>query len=665
MGAPQPPAGSGEKPEGSQADHRAIAAAATLFLFLLLTKLSLLLWYLLVRHVNPLADVPPARVWLVVGGDALLFVCAAVLFLGLRWLGSTHRLLRFPVGRLLPALVYGGIVVFTVVSFEVTRIYGAPLDVQKLRSADDLLVIRDSIQAYAAPLPIALLLVGIAAYPFVVPRLARRLARRERLRGGRVWAAVAFACVMIAWLEHTWLYRIDTRGVKDDAVVFFARSYRPPFRPVDAGPLLAQLEARVNGQETQAERPGSLCVAGGEIPRDYPRPTDAEGFNVIFIQMESTSALHLDRTSAPNVTALADHGLSFTRHTTTFTESSRATYPVYYSDYLPDLGTTPRLLYGRPMPQPSVAEVFKAAGYHTALFETGFLGYLDIRFQFQDKGFDTLVSAREMLAEGAELASPSGVWEERTVDEMSDWIAAHRREKFFAAYLTLSPHHPYFCPLEHKPFPGDSWVDRYRNSLYYADTGVGRLVASLKKLGLFDRTLIVVFGDHGETVSTYPVGHGLNLSLEEMRTPFILSNPVLFPSPLVSRIPTSHLDIAPVVTRLVGLTPPAEWLGRDLLADRIPARMQFVTIYHVNKVALIDNDLLCAFDASGNRTGLYDTGNGAMTPLLADDPRWGLAPAYERTYELYQAWNVEHHLRRALAKGDKQSWHASEESIVK
>lgn len=646
----EPPAGLGDRLEPRRAGDYAIAAAATLFLFLLLVKLSLLLWYLLARQVNPLADVPPARVWLVIGSDALLFLCAAMLFSGLQWLGGRHRILQFPLGRLLPAVVYGGIVVFTIVSFEVTRIYGSPLDVQKLRSADDLIVIRDSIRAYVGPLPVALLLLGLIAYPVLVPRLARRLAPRTRLRGGRFWTALAFPCLMVAWLEHTSLYRIDTRGVKDDAVVFFARNYRPPFRPIDAAPLLAELEARVHGQEQKVEDPRSLCVAGGEVPRDFPRPADATGFNVIFIQMESTSALHLDRASAPNVTALAGRGLSFTRHTTTFTESSRSTYSIYYSDYMPDLQTTPRLLYGRPMPQPSIAQVFRAAGYRTSLFETGFVDYLDIRFQFQEKGFDTIVSAREMLAEGADLACPAGVTEERTVDEATAWIAAHRREKFFLAYLTLSPHHPYLCPLEHKPFPSKSWLDWYRNSLYYADSCVGRLVASLKELGLFERTLIVVFGDHGETVSTYPVGHGLKLSLEEMRTPFILSNPVLFPSPLVSRIPTNHLDIAPVVTRLAGLRPPAEWLGRDLLADRIPARMQFVTIYHVNKVGVIDNNLLCAFDPSRDREELYDVGEKVMVPLRTDDSRRALGPAYKREYELYQAWNVEHHLRRALAE---------------
>src|SRR4029450_8136380 len=113
------------------------------------------------------------------------------------------------------------------------------------------------------------------------------------------------------------------------------------------------------------------------------------------------------------------------------------------------------------------------------------------------------------------------------------------------------PHHPYNNLSGEKPFPDDTWLNRYKNSLHYADSAVGQLLAYLKSEGLMEKTLIVVVGDHGETVSSYPVGHGLNVSAEEMRTPFILSNPVLFPSSIESRVPSSHLDVAPTIVHLL------------------------------------------------------------------------------------------------------------------
>ena len=49
---------------------------------------------------------------------------------------------------------------FSIVSFQVARIYGDPLDIELLRSADDLMVMRQSIWAYIGPMPLAVLMAG-------------------------------------------------------------------------------------------------------------------------------------------------------------------------------------------------------------------------------------------------------------------------------------------------------------------------------------------------------------------------------------------------------------------------------------------------------------------------------------------------------------------------
>ena len=181
--------------------------------------------------------------------------------------------------------------------------------------------------------------------------------------------------------------------------------------------------------------------------------------------------------------------------------------------------------------------------------------------------------------------------------------SAHKHEKFFAAYLTEFPHHPYLTMAAKPPFPNDTWLNRYKNSLHYADSAVGRLVEVLKSEGLLEKTVIAVVGDHGETVSHYPVGHGLRVSVEEMRPPLILSNPKLFPGAAESTINSDHLDIAPTLARLVGLSAPADWLGRDLLADRIADRLHFVTITQIDRTAVIDGDLLYVLDRGRGKSG--------------------------------------------------------------
>jgi membrane-anchored protein YejM (alkaline phosphatase superfamily) len=298
------------------------------------------------------------------------------------------------------------------------------------------------------------------------------------------------------------------------------------------------------------------------------------------------------------------------------------------------------------MPQPALAEVLREAGYATGLFHSGFLDYFEIRYLFKDKGMQRMVGARELHLAGAPLAYSSAVHEEAAVDDMIRWIRQHKGQKFFASYITEFPHHPYLSFANSKPFPQDTWLNRYKNSLHYADSAVGRLLDALRADGLLETTLIVVVGDHGETVSTYPVGHGLHVSVEELRTPFILSNRKLFTTPLYSKVMTSHIDVPPTILRLLGLTPPKEWLGRDLLAEQIPAAMHYVTMPHSRKIGVIDNDLLCVRERSGGLE-LFEIGDTALTKLSQNDARYALMPQYEREIVWYDAWSYWRHLKRS------------------
>ncbi|MEA2707940.1 MAG: hypothetical protein QOF78_541, partial [Phycisphaerales bacterium] len=476
-------------------DEAAIATAAALFTFLLATKISLLLWHLFIKGSRPLADIPRDGVLYLAGWDLLLCLGVAIVCYVLHLIEPRGRGWHIA-GTLLRGAFCAAIIVFSVASFQVARIYGEPLDIELLRSADNVMVLRESIWAYLGPMPALLLLYGFVGVPLLARFIAKRLARRERLRmRWQLWGSVAIVCLAFAAMQKVRLARIDTFGVKDNAILFFIKEYSPPYRPIDAPQMISRLETQLDPARRIAGSPKSAIVASGKLQRDFPlSAASAENLNVILIQMESTGALHVDEKSAPNITALEQGGLSFKRHVTTATQTRPASIGLYYSDYMPDLGTTPQLVYGKPMPQPALAEVLKSAGYHTGVFHSGFLDYVELRFLFQDKGMDVLLGAREMMQAGAPLAYSAGVREEQTVSEMCDWIRKNKSEKFFAAYLTEFPHHPYVSMENEseKPFPDDTWLNRYQNSLHYTDRAVGQLISFLKSEGLMDKTLIVI-----------------------------------------------------------------------------------------------------------------------------------------------------------------------------
>ena len=634
-------------------DERALGAGAALMSFFVLVKLSLIAWSMLYSANRPLTDLPPDG-WLYLAGADLFFCFAVtVAFAALYWTDNRLAARRAPrFGRGVRALMIAGIVVFSDASFEVARIYNGPLDIELFRDAGDLKVFRRSMWAYVGALPVMLLIYGLVIVPMLGRSFATRLERRTWLTNRfMLWGVVGFVCVGLCGAQYVRLHRVETFGVKENAVIHFVRHYKPPFRPIDTRTAMAALEQRFGAAPlSRGTMPTSLANPGRTIERDFQRPAEsAQDFNIILIQMESTGALHVNRENTPNIMALADRGLSFRRHTTAVTQTCPATYSIYYSDYLPELGTFPSLLYGQPMPQPSLGDAFQRGGYRTAVFHTGFLDYMQIRYLFQDKGVEHLIGAKEMAKAGAPLAYSAGVHEERVVDEMAAWIRAQNGQKFFAAYLTEFPHHPYLTMAEKPPFPDDTWLNRYKNSLHYADSAVGRLIDVLKAEGLLDKTIIAVVGDHGETVSHYPVGHGLRVTIEEMRTPFVVSNPKLFPSGVESKINSDHLDIAPTLTRLVGVDAPSEWLGRDMFADRITDRMQFVTITQVRRTGVIDGDLLYVLDRNNGKSSMFEMGATELIALPDADPRAAAMASYHAEADLFNGWASWRHLARADA----------------
>lgn len=638
----------------SSRDEAAIAIATALFTFLLAIKLSLLLWHLTIKGSHPLVDVPPDGLLYLAGWDLLFCLNFAVVCYVVHMLEPRDSRAGRLIGRFTRGLLCAAVVVFSVASFQVARIYGEPLHVELLRAADNVLVLRESIAAYLGPMPALLLLYGFVAVPLLASWIRRRLAARQWLRARwQLWGSIALVCFGMAAMQKVRLARIDTFGVKDNAVLFFVKEYKPPYRPIDAPRMIARLEARLDAPRRTARPPKSLVVPSGVVYRDFPFDPDSapRDLNVIVVQLESTSSLHVSAQSAPNAFSLQRSGLNFKNHLTVATQTRPASIGLYYSDYMTELGTTPQLVYGRPMPQPALAEVLKQAGYRTGVFHTGFLDYVELRYLFAEKGVDTLVGAREMIDAGARIAYSAGVREERTVEELCKWIAANKSQKFFAAYLTECPHHPYVSFAEHKPFPEDTWLNRYKNSLHYTDAAVGRLLAFLEREGLMERTLIVVVGDHGETVSQYPVGHGLRVSAEEMRTPFVLHNRKLFPEPLESRLSSSHLDMAPTVAALLGVPAPPQWLGRNLVAEEIPAVVQFVSVTHIRRTAVVDNGLVYSKARDGRTHEMFEMGERDLHPLASDDPRRQLGAAYGEQSEWFTAWSAWRHLKRAHEPG--------------
>lgn len=178
----------------------------------------------------------------------------------------------------------------------------------------------------------------------------------------------------------------------------------------------------------------------------------------------------------------------------------------------------------------TLAERLAAAGYQTAA--VGRNVFLSRQFGFQ-QGFDRYLFAPELapglswgaLARRLVRGAPRAVTSDALTDRAIAWLRREPRDPFLLWVHYFDPHAPYDPPARHAPtgpppprigssggrandiragrFDPTPEERRWIRALYdgevrWVDENVGRLVAALRELGLYDDATIVFWSDHGE-----------------------------------------------------------------------------------------------------------------------------------------------------------------------
>ena len=108
-------------------------------------------------------------------------------------------------------------------------------------------------------------------------------------------------------------------------------------------------------------------------------------------------------------------------------------------------------------------------------------------------------------------------------------------------------------------------IRAYYASVSYMDWQVGRVLASLDKLGLREKTVVVFWGDHGWHLGEHYRWHKRSLFEESMRAPLIISAPGRSGNGKGSRALVEFVDIYPTVAELGGLKAPSILEGQSLV----------------------------------------------------------------------------------------------------
>ena len=141
----------------------------------------------------------------------------------------------------------------------------------------------------------------------------------------------------------------------------------------------------------------------------------------------------------------------------------------------------------------------------------------------------------------------------------------------------------------------------------YADRALGELLDGVRERGLAERTLFIIFGDHGEAFGQHQgnFGHSLFIYDENVRVPYFVIAPGLIGGENRVKRPVSLIDTAPTILDLLGFPIPSPFEGASVLAGENRMTL-FFTDYSLNLAGLRDECWKYIYDAGADRSRLFN-----------------------------------------------------------
>jgi arylsulfatase A-like enzyme/Flp pilus assembly protein TadD len=125
----------------------------------------------------------------------------------------------------------------------------------------------------------------------------------------------------------------------------------------------------------------------------------------------------------------------------------------------------------------------------------------------------------------------------------------------------FDPHQPYDPP---EPFRTQYKKDRYSGEVAYVDEELEKLFDYLKEKNLDEKTLIILTGDHGESLGEHgEKTHGYFAYNATLWVPLVIKAPGIKPGRIEQEV--CHIDIFPTVCDLLGIDKPGSLQGLSLV----------------------------------------------------------------------------------------------------
>ena len=344
------------------------------------------------------------------------------------------------------------------------------------------------------------------------------------------------------------------------AALLFSLSLVPTF--TNAGnafardPVANMVVKEVASPELEAQ------VSPDDLPTDTRLvPTlDTQRRNVVMVFLESTRArsttpYHEELETTPFLDELSEKSLMAERAYAVVPHTSKALV-ASHCGFEPPLDTKKTESEPDILPAKCLPELLKEQGYQSKFFQSATKTFERRTQLVSNLGYDTFIATEGMNKRGFQRANYFGYEDDIMLGPSREWLEENADEgPFMAGYLTVTPHHNYVVPVRYgkKTFSKDETLNKYLNTIRYQDFFLKNLFAQYKALGLYDDTIFIILGDHGEGFGEhYDLKQHDNTIYEEgLHIPFFIHDPR---RPEGGRIetPVNQLDILPTVADLLG-----------------------------------------------------------------------------------------------------------------
>jgi arylsulfatase A-like enzyme/tetratricopeptide (TPR) repeat protein len=289
-----------------------------------------------------------------------------------------------------------------------------------------------------------------------------------------------------------------------------------------------------------------------------PSGVRQDDLNVLFVTLDTTRA---DRIGAygyagiqtPNLDRLAREGVLFEQAASPAPLTLPAHSSLFTGKFPPEHGVRDNGGFYLDSRETTLAELLKARGFTTGAFVGAYV--LDSKWGI-NQGFDTYfdhfdLSKYKAISLGA-IQRPGN----EVMDEALKWLDHAGSSRFFGWIHLYDAHSPYEPPEPYKSI----YRDRpYVGEIAFDDAQVGRVVSYLDAHRLLDKTIVVVMGDHGESLTEHgEATHGFFIYESTVHVPLIIRAPFSSTSGgrRIADVVRS-VDVMPTVLEMLGVPPPS------------------------------------------------------------------------------------------------------------